>query len=295
MAVKASEYVKVLQGWVGKNEKDGSHKDIIDLYNKCRPLPRNYMVTYKDSWCATTLGAAAVACGDTIMFPIECSCGKVIEKAKEMGIWVENENRVPNVGDWCVYDWDDKANNFKVTDNTGWPEHIGAVESVAGNKFVVIEGNKNDAVGRRELEVNGRYIRGFVVPKYAPETISKHTSVEAIAKDVIAGKYGNGHDTRRALVEAEGFNYDEVRAKVNELLKASSKESTQNHYYPKYMGKSTSLDVMLKEIGVPDKYRGSWTKRKPLAEKNGISNYKGTDVQNIQFKKLITNGKLLKM
>ena len=39
----------------------------------------------------------------------------------------------------------------------------------------VIEGNKSNAVGYRELAVNGKYIRGFVTPKYS----SKATKEEA--------------------------------------------------------------------------------------------------------------------
>ena len=51
-------------------------------------------------------------------------------------------------------------------DNTGWPDHVGIVESVSGSTMKVIEGNMSDAVGRRTLKVNGRYIRGYGVPKF---------------------------------------------------------------------------------------------------------------------------------
>ena len=165
---KASELIKVLQSWVGKKEKDGSHKSIINLYNDNSPLPREYKVTYKDPWCATTIGAVAIQCKAKDIIPIECGCGEMIKLAQKMGIWVEDENRVPAIGDIVLYDWDDKA-DYAVTDNKGWPEHVGMVEKVNGNKFVVIEGNIKDAVGRRTLDVNGRYIRGYIVPKYESE------------------------------------------------------------------------------------------------------------------------------
>lgn len=165
---KSSELIKVLQSWVGKKEKDGSHKSIIDLYNSNKPLPRGYKVKYNDAWCATTMGAAAIQCKATDIIPIECSCGKMIEIAKRMGIWVENENRAPAVGEIILYDWQD-GTNFAAVDNKGYPEHVGMVEKVFGNKITVIEGNIKDAVGRRTLDVNGRYIRGYIVPKYDPE------------------------------------------------------------------------------------------------------------------------------
>ena len=60
------------------------------------------------------------------------------------------------------YDWQDSAEG----DNKGTPDHVGIVEYVNGDYIHVIEGNKNDAVGERTIKVNGRYIRGFIVPKY---------------------------------------------------------------------------------------------------------------------------------
>lgn len=63
-----------------------------------------------------------------------------------------------------------------------------------------------------------RVIRDNNLTQYdgaAPQTPSK--SVDEVAQDVINGKYGNGAD-RKAAVEAAGYNYDEVQAKVNEIL-----------------------------------------------------------------------------
>ena len=46
----------------------------------------------------------------------------------------------------------------------------------------------------------------------------KKKSVETIAKEVIAGKWGNGSDRTKKL-KAAGYNPSEVQKKVNELLK----------------------------------------------------------------------------
>lgn len=196
---KASELIKVLQSWVGKKEKDGSHKVIIDIYNGRKPLPRNYKVTYKDSWCATAMGALAIQCNATDIIPIECSCGEMIKLAQKMGIWVENENRVPAVGEIILYDWDDKT-NFAATDNTGWPEHVGMVEKVVGNKITVIEGNISDAVGCRTIDVNGRYIRGYIVPKYEAEVAP--APQPAPEKDLLKvdGEWGRDTTTKTQVV-----------------------------------------------------------------------------------------------
>ena len=63
-------------------------------------------------------------------------------------------------------------------------------------------------------------------------------------------------------------------------------------YYPKYTGSSTSVDIVLKSIGVESRYIGSWTCRKPIANKNGISNYTGTIEHNLKLISLAKSGKL---
>jgi len=89
----------------------------------------------------------------------------------DTAIWVENDAYTPSAGDMILYDWDDNG----VGDNTGSADHIGIVVSVSGGVIKVIEGNKSNAVDYRELAVNGKYIRGFVTPKYS----SKATKEEA--------------------------------------------------------------------------------------------------------------------
>lgn len=86
-----------------------------------------------------------------------------------------------------------------------------------------------------------------------------------------------------------------VYAKDLVSLEETVQEVVKDTYYPKYTGKSIVLDTILKEIGVPEKYRGSYKNRKPLAEANGISNYTGAILQNSKLKSLAKNGKLLKV
>lgn len=52
----------------------------------------------------------------------------------------------------------------------------------------------------------------------AGSTMTKKT-VEQLAKEVIAGKWGNG-ETRKKKLKAAGYDYDNVQKKVNELLGA---------------------------------------------------------------------------
>lgn len=165
MAYSRSVIVNILLSWKGAKEGSARHHEIIDLYNTLSPLPRGYKLTYSDAWCAGTWSAAAAKAGYTAIMPVECSCYYLIEAAKKMGIWQEDDAYVPDPGDAVLYDWSDGP-NYATTNNTGTPDHVGTVWKVEGNTIYVIEGNKNNAVGVRELKVNGRYIRGFICPKY---------------------------------------------------------------------------------------------------------------------------------
>lgn len=166
--------VGVMQGWIGCKESNGSHKKIIDIYNAHKPLARSYAVKYTDAWCATGASAAAIVAELTDIIPTECGCNQMIELFKKMGAWQENDAYVPSPGDYIFYDWQDSG----VGDNTGAAGHVGVVEKVSGSTITVIECNINDACGRRNLKVNGRYIRGYGVPKYSKKaTVPKGEDV----------------------------------------------------------------------------------------------------------------------
>ena len=174
MSCTRSQIVKQMQSWVGLKESNGSHKKIIDIYNTIKPLPVGYKLKYTDAWCAGTVSAAAQVCKATDIIPCECSCPRMITLAQKKGIWVENDAHVPNPGDIVLYDWDDSGNG----DNKGGSDHVGIVEKVSGNSITVIEGNYSNAVKRRTLKVNGRYIRGDIVPKYDAEEEAKTVEEE---------------------------------------------------------------------------------------------------------------------
>lgn len=217
--------VELATSWLGKNEADGSHKSIIDIYNSFSPLPRGIKMCYSWAWCACTWSALAIALGYTDIMPLEISCGLLVEKAKEMGCWVENDAYIPKPGDGVVYDWDDNG----VGDNIGWPDHIGVVSylNYRAGYFEVIEGNCADAVKKRTVSIAGRYIRGFIVPKYddlngaVVYPYEPGKDVDEVAHEVIIGKWGN-NPARKEMLEAKGYDYEAVRARVNEILNGSA-------------------------------------------------------------------------
>lgn len=184
--------VKIMQGWIGCKESDGSHKKIIDIYNAHKPLARNYKVQYTDAWCATTVSAAAIQAGYTDIIPTECSCNQMIALLKKQGIWREDDSYRPSAGDIIFYDWQDSG----AGDCTGASEHVGMVEKVTGNTITVIEGNKNDAVGRRSIQVNGRYIRGYGVPKYSDKGTSTGSSGKTSSNTTTSSGTATKSDTK---------------------------------------------------------------------------------------------------
>lgn len=161
-----AKVVSIAQSYIGCKESDGSHKKIIDLYNSHKPLARGYAVKYTDAWCSTFASAVAIAAGLTDIIPTECGCEKHIALFKNLGSWQEDDSYTPSPGDYIFYDWQD-GTNYATTDNTGAADHVGIVEKVSNGSITVIEGNYSNAVGRRTLKVNGRYISGFGVPKYS--------------------------------------------------------------------------------------------------------------------------------
>lgn len=178
MAKLAKSIIEQAKSWLGCKESDGTHKKIIDVYNNHKPLARGYKVKYTDAWCATFVSSCAIKCGYTDIIPTECGCSPMIQLFKNIGSWVENDAYVPKSGDIIFYDWQDSG----IGDNTGVPDHVGIVEKVSGSTITVIEGNKNNAVERRNIQVNGKFIRGYGVPKYDVETVPK--SVLTSANDI---------------------------------------------------------------------------------------------------------------
>ena len=163
MTVTAKDILDKARSWIGKNEANGSHKSIIDIYNNYKPLARGYKVKYTDQWCDTFLSALFIALNAVdLIGGTECGVEEHVKKFKDAGIWIEDGTITPKPGDIIVFNWDDKTQP-----NDGYSDHIGIVESVNGNKITTIEGNYKDSVARRTLSVGNGQIRGYARPKYS--------------------------------------------------------------------------------------------------------------------------------
>ena len=150
------------RSWLGRREADGSHREIIDIYNRIVPLPRGYKLRYDDPWCAGFVSAVAQSADLTDRVFPECGCGPMIELYRKAGRWMEDDAYLPQPGDVIFYDWQDSG----VGDDRGQPDHVGLVLEVEGERITAIEGNCGNAVATRTLYRNGRYIRGYGLPDF---------------------------------------------------------------------------------------------------------------------------------
>lgn len=171
--------------------EDG-HKWVVDTYNSISPRPRGYKLQSKDPWCAATVSAVLHSLGNDDI--AECSCPSMVKKAKDQGIWIENDGYTPEPGDIIMYDWQDDGSG----DNMGNPDHVGFVVKVDDNKITVREGNKNGSVGNRTILRNGKFIRGYIVPKY--EEMTDHI-------DEVHPKAPETSDTSKILPYEPGKTY----------------------------------------------------------------------------------------
>lgn len=227
--------VSTALSWIGAREYDAKHYEMLDIYNSQRPLPRGTRMQATWPWCAMFVSVVSLQCGLRGIMPTECGCPGMVRLYQELGRWVENDANTPSPGDVIFYDWQDSG----VGDNVGQPDHVGIVTACDGQTMTIIEGNCDNAVKTRTLAVNARFIRGFGCPDYAskadgaeptpeptpaptptpePEKPAEATVdlfITKTAREVIAGKWGNGQARKDAL--AAWFT-KAVQDEVNRLL-----------------------------------------------------------------------------
>lgn len=211
MASTRNKVVTLAQSYVGCKQGDKKHKDLVDTFNTVKP--NGEVANYTCAWCSLFVTAIMIKAGNNAdVCPRSYNCGTLVARAKELGIWVENDAYKANAGDIIVYDWQDTSAKG---DNVGSPDHVGIIEKRADGYFTVIEGNKGTTktCARRKIAVDGQYIRGFIVPKYA------ESNAEKLAKkaEYLAWPYGtdkkkwlydSGTPTSKCKTAMKGRGYD---------------------------------------------------------------------------------------
>ncbi len=98
----------------------------------------------------------------------------------------------------------------------GRETHTGIVESVAEGTITVLEGNSADQVARRRYTLGSTPISGYGRPLYE----EAEPDLDAVARQVIRGNWGNGR-TRRERLAAAGYDPAAVQQRVNELMRGN--------------------------------------------------------------------------
>lgn len=164
------EYALTAARWLGTREGSAEHQKLLDVYNSIRPLPRGYKMKQSDAWCAAFVSATAVLAGVDRLIPLECSCARMVELAKTMGIWQERDDYVPGSGELVLYNWDASGSG----DDTGVPDHVGVVIGFEDGQILVVEGNYSNAVKLRKIPVNYGKLRGFICPRFPEYPVRYH-------------------------------------------------------------------------------------------------------------------------
>ena len=151
-----------------------------------------------------------------------------------------------------------------------------------GSLRIVLQPDKKIAMWQYSSKGIVDGIKGPVDMDYDMADLNKDNIT--LAKEILAGKWGNGQ-IRMNRLEAAGYVFSEVQRCVTELDHARK-------YYPKHNGPSFKLDTILEEIGVPSKYIGNKDKRLPIARANGIVDYHGSLTQNLRLIALAKAGEL---
>lgn len=173
-----------------------AHHAMVEAYNSVLPKPRGYTLEDKDSWCAAFITVCADKAG-LHRFPRECGAEEMRKKFCNQEYYLVKHGQ-PNDIIWFTY------------------SHVGVIHHVDGAYYYTIEGNANNQVLAQAHPIGATYIKSIGRIAEQPSNAIQ-SDLNIVARKVIAGKYGNQPERQQRL-EAEGFNYEQVQALVNQML-----------------------------------------------------------------------------
>lgn len=154
-------------------------------------------------WCLQWCSYVQKKTGIKPIIYVQKSAMNAVKKAG-YGLWVAQYPDYEQTG-YQEHPWNEGAYNCIIRQYTS----VGRLSGYAGN-----------------LDLNKAYISAASWNKLAGKTkktsasTTVKKSVNTLAKEVLAGKWGNGTDRKNRLVKA-GYDYNKVQAAVNKLVKAS--------------------------------------------------------------------------
>ena len=291
-------------GWIGNNNNHTLDTKFETYYNACKSvgIPIGvYVYNYCNSQNTAKSGA-------------EWTVNQLKDKGIDLPIYIDMEDRsienlgkdkltsiciafntvIENAGYWAgVYANLNWYTNYLNKDTikaryTTWVAHYGISQDKYVGQYDMLQysdtGKISGISGNVDMDI---MYRDLINEIKESNTGTDRKTVEELAREVIAGKWGNGEERKIKLTNA-GYDYSAVQAKVNEILGV---DTSITNYYPAISSDYNSIVEALKSIGVD----GSFNNRKKIAVKNGINNYTGTATQNIELLDKLKAGRLIKV
>lgn len=210
----------------GQDNYQKYSKEMRDILPSVMDFPAAWCDAFVD-WCFyKAYGAKAkdVICGNFDDYTIN-SC-RYYEKANRLG-------NTPQKGAQVFFTKNSKSSGCY---------HTGIVYEVDNNYFYTIEGNTSSGstvvanggcVAKKKYLISnykGKVLFGY--PRYdlvAQTQVRSQVlkSIDEVAREVIDGKWGTGADRKKRLTDA-GYNYSEVQARVNQILKGDKPKINSN-------------------------------------------------------------------
>lgn len=156
-------------------------------------------------WCLQWCSYVQKKTGIKPIIYVQKSAMNAVKKAG-YGLWVAQYPDYNETG-YQAHPWNEGAYNCLIRQYTSVGKLSGYSDSLDLNKAYISAASWNKQASRRAVSVLAK-----------PTTGKK--SINTLAKEVLAGKWGNGADRKSRLAKA-GYDYNKVQTAVNKLVKAS--------------------------------------------------------------------------
>lgn len=160
-------------------------------------------------WCLKWCNYVYHKTGIKPLIYVQKSAMEAVRKAG-YSLWVAQYPDYEQTG-YQEHPWNEGKYNCLIRQYTSVGKLLGYNGNLDLNKAYISSASWNKLAGRRAVSV------------LAKPTAAKK-NINTIAKEVLAGKWGNGQDRKSRLTKA-GYDYAKVQAAVNKLVKASQLSS----------------------------------------------------------------------
>lgn len=227
------EFVIIRVGWIGNKENHTLDKKFIENYNNAKACGLKigfYVYSYVENETAMLSAINWVKkqiSGKTHEYPVflDVEDAQISNLSKDVltNLCKYFCDNFENSGVYANLDWfKNKLNVNELVNYKIWLAQWTLANTHSANfKVNLWQYSSKGKVNGINSNVDMNYCLNCEENTEGGTNITGLLSLTEIANKVIRGEYGNGQE-RKTKLESEGYNYDEVQAKVNELMGVSS-------------------------------------------------------------------------